>query len=82
MNVTIYSTSSCGFCHVLYKWLDDNAISYRKIITDIEPGGMEAFLDVCDGSLGVPLTVITQDNGTVTKITGLDRPQFKRLLNI
>jgi glutaredoxin 3 len=82
MDVTIYSTTTCGFCHVLYSWLEENNIKFKKIMTDEDPGGMEEFLQVCEGSIAVPLTIVTDKDGNKTKITGLDRPKFKKVLGI
>jgi glutaredoxin 3 len=82
MNVTIYSTTTCSFCHVLYTWLDNNNIPFRKVLTDEDPAGMEEFMSVCDGAISVPLTVITDEHGVQTKITGLDRPKLKVALGL
>lgn len=43
---------------------------------------MEKFIEVSDGSIAVPLTVITDESGKQTKITGFDRLKFKQLLKI
>jgi hypothetical protein len=66
----------------LYSWLDDNNVKFKKILTDEDSDGMEEFLKVCDGSIAVPLTVITDDTGKQTKISGFDRPKFKAILGI
>jgi glutaredoxin 3 len=82
MDVTIYSTTTCSFCHALYSWLDDNNVKFKKIMTDEDSDGMEKFLEVCDGSIAVPLTVITDNTGQQTKIVGFDRKKLKAVLNI
>lgn len=82
MNITIYSTSICAACVTLTRWLDQHNISYNKKITDTDPKIMEEFMQVNDGMIGVPFTVITNEAGAVTKINGFDQKKFKEVLAI
>ena len=43
---------------------------------------MTEYLNVSDGALGVPFTVIKLDDGTETKILGFDQPKFKTALGL
>lgn len=82
MDITIYSTSTCSFCHALMGWLDKQKISYTKVVTDEDPVGMVEFMKVNDGAISVPFTVIEDPDGTVTKISGYDQGKFKQALGI
>lgn len=82
MNVTIYSTSVCAACHTLTGWLDTRGISYNKKITDENPEVMTEFMNVNDGMIGVPFTVITDEKGETTKISGFDQGAFKKTLGL
>ena len=82
MDITIYSTTTCTFCHVLTVWLDQHKISYTKKITDEDPVAMEEYLSVSDGAIGVPFTVIKDAHGKVTKILGFDQKKFKETLGL
>ncbi len=82
MNVTIYSTSICAACHTLTQWLDKQEVPYQKKITDEDPEAMMDFMSVNDGMIGVPFTVITADDGSVTKISGYDQGKFKAALGL
>ncbi len=82
MEVTIYSTSICAACHTLTNWLDKVGVSYTKKITDTDSSVMAEFMTVNDGMIGVPFTVITADDGTVTKISGFDQSKFKQILSL
>lgn len=82
IEITIYSTSTCSYCHALSEWLDGQKISYKKIVTDQDPGGMEAFMSVNDGVISVPLTIIKDDSGKETKIHGFDQTAIKTVLGI
>jgi glutaredoxin len=82
MNITIYSTTTCSFCHALKGWLDGQKISYVSKITDADPEAMIEFMSVNDGMIMVPFTVIESDSGEITKISGFDQAKFKETLLI
>lgn len=81
MTITIYSTASCAACHELTRWLDDQKLPYQKKVTDEDPAAMDEFMQVNDGMIGVPFTIIKDDAGKETKISGFDRAQFKAALS-
>ncbi|MCW1907911.1 MAG: glutaredoxin family protein [Candidatus Saccharibacteria bacterium] len=82
MNITIYSTSSCATCHVVTDWLDKHKMAYTKKNTDEDSAAMMEFMNVNDGFVGVPFTVITTDDGQTTKIPGFDQKKLKQALGI
>lgn len=79
MNMTIYSTKSCGVCHALMTWLDGRDVAYRKVIVDEEERGMSELMAVSDGAIGVPFTVIEKGD-QIYKIPGFDRRAFEQAL--
>lgn len=80
MNITIYSTTTCSYCHVLKAWLDKQNIPYDYKLTDEDDAAMAEFMRVNDGMFGVPLTVITKDDGSVDKILGFDQAKLTKAL--
>lgn len=82
MNITIYSTTTCATCHLVTSWLEKQNQDYVKRDTDVDPEAMEAFMGVNDGMIGVPFTVITNDAGVQTKISGFDQKKFREALGI
>ncbi|MBC7943555.1 glutaredoxin family protein [Candidatus Saccharibacteria bacterium] len=82
MEIIIYSTTTCAFCHVLTAWLDKQNIPYTKKNTDEDESALAEFMSVNDGNLGVPFTVIKDGSGNETKILGFDQPKFKQALGI
>jgi glutaredoxin len=82
MTIIIYSTSICAACHSLTQWLDKIGQPYVKKITDEDPAVMAEFMAVNEGMIGVPFTVITNDDGTLTKINGFDQGKFKQALRL
>jgi len=82
MDITIYSTTTCSFCHSLKSWLDSQNITYISKVTDEDDAAMAEFMGVNDGMLGVPFTVIKSETGEVTKIVGFDKNKFKETLSL
>ncbi len=82
MQITIYSTSVCAACHSLTDWLDKLTQPYDKKITDEDPQAMIDFMAANEGMIGVPFTVITDDAGKETKISGFDVGKFKQVLGV
>ncbi len=82
MHVTIYSTTTCTFCGALRAWLDEHNIPYDYRITDADPAVMKEYINVSDGVIGVPFTVIEDGNGTVVKILGFDKPKLQAALGL
>lgn len=80
MKVIIYSTSTCAACEMLTRWLTAKGIQYQKKITDEDPAIMQEFMSVNEGRISVPFTVITDDTGTVTKISGFEKGAFEQVL--
>lgn len=81
MQVTVFSTTNCGICHALMKWLDKQTINYTKKVVDIDEAAMDSFMTLNEGAISTPFTVI-EDGEKVTKIAGFDQPNFKKALGL
>lgn len=81
-NVIIYSTQDCAACHTLEQWLVQNDVMYEKKVTDTDPALMEEFMSVNDGMIGVPFSIVTNDAGEETKISGYVPAKFKQALGL
>lgn len=82
MNITIYSTADCAACHTLTDWLESKGFKYNKKVTDEDPALMTEFMSVNEGMITVPFTIVADDAGKQTKISGFDLPKFKAALGI
>lgn len=80
MNITVYSTSTCGICHSLMRWLDQKGASYTNVVVDEAPGGMEELIAASGGALGVPYSVV-EDGTRRTGIVGFDRVKFQHFID-
>jgi glutaredoxin 3 len=79
MKITIYSTKTCAYCHMLKNWLDKKDIKYDDYSVDINPIAAQNMVRI-SGQMGVPFTVIEKDDGSSAQILGFDRPKFEAVL--
>lgn len=76
MNITIYSTKTCGYCNMLKNWLDSKSVKYTNYSVDENPIAAQAMVNL-SGQMGVPFSTIEYEDGNVEKILGFDRPRFE-----
>lgn len=81
MTITIYSTSICAFCKAEAGWLESKKIDFTKKVVDEDPAAMAEFMEVNEGNIGVPFTVIEKDGQTI-KIAGFDQKKLSTVLDI
>lgn len=79
--ITIYSTATCGFCKMEKSYLQSKGISYDEKHADQDPKLAQELLDK-SGQLGVPFTIIENEDGSEEKILGFDRPRIDAVLGI
>ncbi len=82
MHVTIYSATTCTFCGALRRWLDEHNILYVYKVTDTNPSVMQEYIEISNGVIGVPFTVIDDGNGKITKILGFDKWKLQAALGL
>ena len=63
--LTVYSTTWCGYCRRLKWQLDEAGISYKEIDIEREPGAAEFVEQVNGGNQTVP-TVVFPDGTALT----------------
>lgn len=79
--ITIYSTRTCVYCNMLKSYLKKHNIDYdEKLADDDQKLAMELYEK--SGQLGVPFTVIENDDKTETTILGFDRPKVDAALGL
>ena len=79
--VTIYSTATCGFCKMLKSYLQDKGISYDEKTADTDQKLAQELYEK-SGQLGVPFTVITDEEGKEEGILGCDRGRINEALGL
>ena len=79
--VTIYSTATCGFCKMLKSYLLDKEVKFEVKNAD-EDQSVAKELYEKSGQLGVPFTVITDEDGGEELILGFDRAKINTALSL
>lgn len=79
--ITVYSTTTCPYCHMLQSWLKKNEIAYTNYNVDQNPMAAQAMVNL-SGQMGVPFSTIEYEDGSVEKILGFDRPRFEAALAV
>lgn len=79
--ITIFTTTTCAYCHMLKEYLKGKNIAYEEKLVDTDPNGPKELIDTC-GSMGVPCTHITLEDGREEKILGFDRLKIDEMLGL
>lgn len=79
MKITIYSTTTCPYCVMLKRWLDEKKVAYTEYMVDKNPIAAQ-FMMQQSGQRGVPFSTVQHEDGTVDKILGFDRIRFETAL--
>jgi len=74
MNVIVYSTPSCGYCHQVKEFLSQRGVKFTERDVSIDRAAADEMVSKT-GQMGVP--VITVDNEVVV---GFDRARLEHLL--
>jgi glutaredoxin 3 len=80
-NITIYSTATCGFCKMLKSYLQSKGVDYEEKHADQDQAIAQELYEK-SGQLGVPFTVITDENGKEENILGFDRHKIDSVLGL
>ena len=80
-SITIYSTATCGFCKMIKSYLSSKDIAYDVKMADEDQAIAQELFEK-SGQLGVPFTIIEQEDGTEEKILGFDRQKIDAALSL
>lgn len=81
MQITVYTTATCGFCKMLKGYLEQNDIKFSEKRAD-EDQSLAQELYQESGQLGVPFTIVKTDDGKEERILGFDKPRFDQVLGL
>lgn len=77
----IYSTPTCGYCHMLKDWLTEKGIAFTDINVASDPSqGVEMIQKT--GQMGVPVSIITFEDNREEVVLGFDQQKLARILGL
>lgn len=79
--ITIYSTKTCPYCHMLKSHLKSKNIEYEEVLLDEQPERAVEAVHICN-SMGVPCTHIVKDDGAEERILGFDKARIDKALGL
>jgi len=74
MDVKIYTTPTCGYCHQAKAFFDELGVSYTEIDVSRDRAAADEMVRLT-GQMGVPVIVVDQE-----VIVGFNRPRLQELL--
>lgn len=77
--ITVYTTATCGYCRMLKGWLVDKKFPFNEVRVDEDPAAAQEMVKK-SGQMGVPFTVITDDDGKEEGILGFDQNKLTQAL--
>ncbi|MDP2720953.1 MAG: glutaredoxin domain-containing protein [bacterium] len=81
MRVTIYTTTTCPYCRMEKDYLDSKGVKYENIFVDNDPDAATEMLEK-SGQMGVPFTVIQNEDDAEVKILGFDKEKLNESLGL
>ena len=73
--ITVFSTTTCAYCHMVKEWLKNKGLDYEEVILDKDPTRQQEVLQK-SGSLSVPVTIVEQDDGMEQVVIGYNPGQL------
>lgn len=80
MDVTIYSTPTCGYCTLAKDFLQEKGIAYTDIDVSVDQKKAQEMVEKT-GQMGVPVIVVNKD-GQEEILVGFDQVQLTNLLGL
>ncbi|MBI2099566.1 NrdH-redoxin [Candidatus Uhrbacteria bacterium] len=81
MKVLIYSTKTCPFCKMEKEYLTQKGVAFENIFVDEDETKAEEMTRK-SGQMGVPVTVVTGDDGKEEVVVGFDKERLNQVLGL
>ena len=70
-DITIFTTNTCAYCHMVKKWLTSKGHTYQEVNLDEHPEKQAEAMNL-SGALTVPITVVTKQDDSREVIVGFN----------
>ncbi len=79
--ITVYSTTTCPYCHMLKGYLKEKGVTFEDIVLDYNPDKSAESMHICK-SMSVPCTHIVKDDGSEVAISGFNKDALNKELGL
>lgn len=80
-SVGIYTTPTCIWCKATKEFFAENKVDYTEYNVAGDQARAQEMITK-SGQMGVPVTVITDENGKEEIVVGFNKPRLKEILEI
>lgn len=81
MKVVVYSTKTCPFCKMEKEYLKEKGIAFENFFVDEDEKKAKEMIKK-SGQMGVPVTVITGDDGKEEVVVGFEKEELRKKLGL
>ena len=82
MQVIVYTTTTCPFCSMLKKYLQEKSVAFSEKLVDQDDAAQKEMIEVSGGFMGVPFTVVAKNDGSKETVIGFDKGKIDEVLGI
>ena len=82
MKVIVYTTTTCPFCRMLEGYLKERNISFEEKVVDRDENAREEMMKQSNGFLGVPFTVVFNEDSSKEVVLGFDKGKLDKILGL
>lgn len=75
MDVKVYSTPTCGYCHMAKKYLQEKGVAFKEYDVSVDAEAAREMVNLT-GQMGVPVITVNSE-----VIIGFNRPMLDELLS-
>lgn len=81
MKIKLYTTTTCPYCKQEKTWLDSKGVKYENVFVDEDEKAAKEMIEIT-GHQGVPVTLVTHDDGSKKAILGFQKSEISKLLDL
>ncbi|MCC6290511.1 glutathione S-transferase N-terminal domain-containing protein [Candidatus Nomurabacteria bacterium] len=79
--VEIYTTATCSYCRMAKAFFQEKGVAYEEYNVGTDAARRQEMIDK-SGQMGVPVIVITDENGEEQRIVGFDKRSLGAALGV
>ncbi len=77
--IKVYTTPTCAYCKMLKDYLIDQKVDFENIDVSTNQEAAQEMVEK-SGQMGVPVSIVTTDEGKQEIVVGFDKSKINQLL--